>query len=85
MYGNAYVVGDDYNDTVCIGTSHGNCVDGFRFLSVTDVDPNIIPLDGMIGLAPDDPSNGPSYIASLKDAGMIDKKQFGLMIGTKDI
>jgi hypothetical protein len=31
-------------------------------------------LDGYIGLAPDDPSNGPSYIGELKMQGLIDDK-----------
>ncbi len=37
-------------------------------------------MDGVIGLAPDDISNGPSFISTLKDQGVIDKKMFGLMI-----
>ena len=30
--------------------------------------------DGILGLAPDDTGNGPSYISALKDSGIIDKK-----------
>ena len=37
-------------------------------------------MDGVIGLAPDDISNGPSFISTLKDQGVIDKKMFRLMI-----
>lgn len=40
------------------------------------------PMDGVIGLAPDDPSNGPSFIATLADQGKIDKKMVGLMLTT---
>jgi hypothetical protein len=65
-------VGDDFYDTTCIGDSSKKCVNGFRFLSVTDVDPRMIPMDGLIGLAPDDPENGPAYIPALKTAGIID-------------
>lgn len=64
MYGPLYVVGDDYNDTVCISYSK-QCVDNFRFLAVTDMDPKMTQMQGLLGLAPDDPSNGPSYVAAL--------------------
>ena len=38
------------------------------------------PIDGVIGLAPDDPTNGPSFIATLASQGKIDKKMVGLML-----
>ncbi len=40
----------------------------------------LAPMDGMIGLAPDDPSNGPSFIATLFEDGVIPSKVFGLFI-----
>jgi hypothetical protein len=38
-------------------------------------------MDGMIGLAPDDPANGPSFVAALYDSKIIDKKLFGFIFG----
>jgi hypothetical protein len=37
-------------------------------------------MDGMLGLAPDDPMNGPSFIATLYNQGIISSKIFGLLI-----
>jgi acetamidase/formamidase len=56
------------------------CAVNFRFLSVTDVKSSMAPMDGVLGLAPDDPSNGPSFIATLFNQGTIDKKMLGLML-----
>lgn len=42
----------------------------------------MVAMDGVIGLAPDDPTNGPSFIATLYNQGKIDKKMLGLMITT---
>jgi hypothetical protein len=80
MFGSLFVTGDDYRDTVCVDKKDV-CVDQFRFLSVIDLDPRIIPMDGMIGLAPDDPANGPSFVAALYDSKIIDKKLFGFIFG----
>ena len=69
MFGSLYVVGDDWFDTVCVGNvpsdATTNCAKQFRFLAVTDIAQNLTPMDGMLGLGPDDPSNGPSYVAAL--------------------
>jgi len=35
-------------------------------------------IDGVIGLGPDDPSNGPSFIAELYNQGIISRKMFGI-------
>lgn len=72
MFGSLYVTGDDYPDKVCVNNLQ-TCVNPFRFISVTDLDPRIIPIDGMVGLAPDDPNNGPSFVAALYDNNMISK------------
>jgi hypothetical protein len=45
----------------------------------------MIPMDGVIGLAPDDPANGPSFIATLKNQGKVDDKMFGFMFGDSSI
>lgn len=76
------VVGDDVADTVCIFKKDQWCANQFRFLSVTDVSQLMVPMDGVIGLAPDDPFNGPSFVATLFSQGVIDKKMIGLMITT---
>lgn len=73
-------MGDDVADTVCIFKKDQWCAEKFRFLSVTDVKEAMTAMDGVIGLAPDDPSNGPSFIATLFDQGKIDKKMLGIMI-----
>jgi hypothetical protein len=39
------------------------------------------PMQGLIGLAPDDPENGPSYVAALQTSGLIDKKEVGMIFG----
>lgn len=41
-------------------------------------------MDGVIGLAPDDPSNGPNFLASLYGKKLIDANMFGLMLTTID-
>lgn len=40
-YGELWVTGDDYWDTVCVQNQRDNCVEQFRFLSVLDKDPNL--------------------------------------------
>lgn len=46
-----------------------------------DLHKDFTPLDGMLGLGPDDPSNGPSYVAALAEAGIVDRKIFGMVYG----
>jgi hypothetical protein len=74
------VIGDDAQDRVCMHDNN-TCVLNFRFLGVTNSQ-NISAIDGIIGLAPDDPSNGPSFVAQLKTDGYIDKKMFGIGLKT---
>ncbi len=64
---------DDYSDAVCI-ESKTRCVTNFTFLTITDVDGKMADFDGYIGLAPDDPNNGPSFIAELYNQNVIDEK-----------
>jgi hypothetical protein len=37
-------------------------------------------MSGAIGLAPDDPSNGPSFITALKQSGIISQSMFGFYL-----
>ena len=85
MFGSLYVTGDDYPDKVCVNNLQ-TCVNPFRFISVTDLDPRIIPIDGMLGLAPDDPNNGPSFVAALYDNNMISKlNQRAIIFRSEDV
>lgn len=52
----------------------------FRFLALTDIDPKLTPMDGMLGLGPDDPSNGPSFVAEIANQGIVTNKMFGLIM-----
>ena len=70
--GTAHIVADLYTDKVCFNNAQ-HCVDDFPFLSIAESE-NLTNLDGFIGLAPDDPSNGESFVGYLKKAGRIDKK-----------
>ena len=63
-YAGQYAKGNDYIDNVCIETLN-TCIPKFEFVAITEASVNLPPLDGVIGLAPDDPSNGPSYISML--------------------
>ena len=60
------VNGTIIQDTVCIAAKTGYCVNGFPFFMVTSVSSNMLPINGAIGLAPDDPSNGPNFISALQ-------------------
>ncbi len=74
------MTGDDWNDTVSIINKETK-IDNFRFLSIWDFDPRMIHMDGMVGLAPDDPENGPSIVQALYDANLIEAKMFGFIFG----
>jgi hypothetical protein len=55
-------------------------------MTITDqrgMDNNTV-FEGIIGLAPDDPSNGPSIVNALYNANMIAKRVFGITLGTID-
>jgi hypothetical protein len=78
------VKGDDIIDTVCIYKKEGYCAEEFRFLSVDKVDAKMLSVDGVIGLAPDEPTNGPSFIATLQNQSIINRKMFGLIMGPRN-
>jgi hypothetical protein len=57
------------------------CTDsGHTFFEVTDFkDITLSPYySGIMGMAPDDPQNGPSFVAKLKADGKISTKTVGL-------
>lgn len=70
-------MGPDFFDTVCI-KDKVHCVADFRFIAVESKDPKLRQMSGAVGLAPDDPSNGPSFATALKTAGMISNNMFGI-------
>jgi hypothetical protein len=57
------------------------CVTNFTFLSATAISSKVIPIYGLVGLAPDDPTNPPSIVAALYNQGLIQNKMFGFMFG----
>ncbi len=60
---------------VCLDNKHTFFeVTGFQHLSLSS------SYSGIIGLAPDDPANGPSFIAKLKNEGKITEKKIGMQI-----
>lgn len=62
-------------------TKPATCLNSFTFLSATDISSNILPIDGILGLAPNDPSNPPSIVAALYNQGLIQNNMFGFMFG----
>jgi hypothetical protein len=52
-------------DQVCIESDNENsCVEDFDFFQITSQD-NLGELDGVLGLAPPTPANGPSFVTAL--------------------
>lgn len=45
------------------------------------MDPSMLDIDGGIGLAPDDPRNGESFVTALQEQGVVSEKMFGLILG----
>jgi hypothetical protein len=41
----------------------------------------MVPIDGLAGLAPEDPLNPLPFVSSLYNAGLIEKKMFGFIFG----
>jgi hypothetical protein len=78
---NAYE-GDSYLDTVCLLNS-SYCVKNFTFLAA-DVCMANVSLDGYVGISPDDPTNGPSFITALYDAGLVSDKVITIKLGPQD-
>lgn len=70
-------------DKVCLVESDNRltCVDnGFNFFEITGMT-NIKlanAYSGILGIAPDDPTNGPSFVASLKNGNYIKYKMLGI-------
>ena len=48
-------------------------------MAAKQIDGNF-PYDGLVGLAPNIPENGPSYVEALKKNGIIDKTEFSMFL-----
>lgn len=61
--GPARMIGEDYRDTVCINAN--TCIPDFRFLVITEARALNPEIQGFFGMAPEDPSNGDSFVTML--------------------
>ena len=67
---------------MCVERSPGeNCISNFTFISITEVINFSTGIQGILGLGPDDPSNGPSFVTSLYNLKVLSKSMFGLQLG----
>lgn len=69
-FGDGLILGRTTNDIMCLNTNWGQdiCVDpGFTFFEITKTDKIAITpfYSGILGVAPDHPSTGPSFITKL--------------------
>ena len=73
--------GGTIKDTLCI-EQNNVCVEEFEFFVIrnqTDETRNaIMRTDGVMGLAPDQADNGPSFLTSLRARGIITHHQVGV-------
>lgn len=55
----------------------------FSFLAA-DVCFANVSIDGYVGISPDDPSNGPSFVTALHNAGIISDNMVSIKLGSND-
>jgi hypothetical protein len=75
--------GNTYKDTVCVGNKGDPCVNDFEFFLIsndTEQGSVLQKCDGIMGLAPDEEDNGPSYMTSLRNISLIDKLQISFQM-----
>lgn len=83
QYGSATLQGLTAIDTACIGVGGTSCVSSnYQFLAIS-YETGLNNMDGILGLSPDNGSNGPSYVSYLRNAGLIDQRMLGFFIGDK--
>ncbi len=85
VFGPGKILGRTTNDVMCLFTNWGKemCVDpGFNFFEVTKTESiAMLPqYSGILGVAPDHQSNGPSFVDKLHEAGIIGRKMMSLLI-----
>ena len=70
-YGIVKLNGTFVADRVCL--RKGICVSDFGFLKITK-EIGLYRINGILGLAPDENGNGPSFIGAMRDEGLIDEE-----------
>ncbi len=71
-------------DNICVSNADAYCMTNFTFLTLTEQE-NMPDIEGIIGIAPDDPANGPCDVASLYNANKLGQKVFGIAFQTMTI
>jgi hypothetical protein len=88
-FSRSLLIGDTRIDQVCvyIGTHNKTCVyTGFTFFEITSISgPKLGEYSGILGLAPDDPNNGPSYISAMKNSDLISRRMLGMQINRDNL
>ena len=79
------LLGRTTTDVACLVTSDLRRVcswKGFTFFEVTNIQGYTLNANysGILGIAPDDPSNGPSFVATLNNDGYIHSKMISLLL-----
>lgn len=82
-FGGGSLIGRTTTDLTCLNITaeKSTCVEkGFTFFEILKTENlNLASqYSGILGIAPDDPSNGPSFVAKLKAEGYIDKKMLSI-------
>lgn len=81
--GSLKYAGSTVKDTVCVGNKGTPCVDQFEFFVImndTEQGSVLQRCDGIMGLAPDEDDNGPSYMTSLRNISLIDQLQISFQM-----
>lgn len=80
-YGSGSVYGHQVYDTVCLEKERG-CAYNFGFLTAMkmELDPEPLPISGLIGLAPRDYVADSLFVEQLKKSKSIDQKVFSIFI-----
>lgn len=84
-FGEGQLLGTTTTDKVCLSGSEKTptcLLKGFTFFEITSMkDINLTTsYSGILGIAPDDPTNGPSFLAKLKTDNYINEKVLALLM-----
>ena len=78
--------GGSMKDILCMGNGMVNCVTDFEFFVIrnqTDETKDILQrTSGVLGLAPDEADNGPSFLTSLRALKKISSLQVGIKMNS---
>lgn len=81
--GDLKYAGYSVKDSVCVGTKATPCINDFEFFVInndTEQRSALQRCDGIMGLAPDNDDNGPSYMTSLRNLSLISKLQVSMLM-----